>query len=78
MTQEQYQQLAHKLPADPGIYKYYDAKGVLIYVGKAKCLKKESLLILQKIKAVLRPSSWFKKLIVLNLPLLTRSRMHYY
>jgi len=40
MTQEQYQQIAHKLPADPGIYKYYDAKGVLIYVGKAKCLKK--------------------------------------
>ena len=40
MTQEQYQQLAHKLPADPGIYKYYDAGGILIYVGKAKCLKK--------------------------------------
>lgn len=40
MTQEQYQQLAHKLPADPGIYKYYDAGGMLIYVGKAKCLKK--------------------------------------
>jgi excinuclease ABC subunit C len=40
MTQEQYQQLAHKLPADPGIYKYYDASGTLIYVGKAKCLKK--------------------------------------
>lgn len=40
MTQEQYQQLAHKLPADPGIYKYYDAKDILIYVGKAKCLKK--------------------------------------
>ena len=40
MTQEQYQQLAHKLPSDPGIYKYYDASGILIYVGKAKCLKK--------------------------------------
>jgi excinuclease ABC subunit C len=40
MTQEQYQQIAHKLPADPGIYKYYDASGVLIYVGKAKYLKK--------------------------------------
>ena len=40
MTQEQYQKIAHKLPADPGIYKYYDANGVLIYVGKAKCLKK--------------------------------------
>ena len=40
MTQEQYQQIAHKLPLDPGIYKYYDAGGILIYVGKAKCLKK--------------------------------------
>ena len=40
MTREQYQQLAHKLPADPGIYKYYDVNGILIYVGKAKCLKK--------------------------------------
>lgn len=40
MTQEQYQQIAHKLPVDPGIYKYYDAGGILIYVGKAKCLKK--------------------------------------
>jgi excinuclease ABC subunit C len=40
MTQEQYQKIAHKLPVDPGIYKYYDANGVLIYVGKAKCLKK--------------------------------------
>ena len=40
MNQEQYQQLAHKLPADPGIYKYYDTSGILIYVGKAKCLKK--------------------------------------
>jgi len=40
MTQEQYQKIAHKLPSDPGIYKYYDAKDVLIYVGKAKCLKK--------------------------------------
>lgn len=40
MTQEQFQKIAHKLPSDPGIYKYYDAKDVLIYVGKAKCLKK--------------------------------------
>ncbi|MEY3739211.1 MAG: hypothetical protein RL544_1989 [Bacteroidota bacterium] len=40
MTQEQYQQIVHKLPVDPGIYKYYDAGGILIYVGKAKCLKK--------------------------------------
>ncbi len=40
MTQEQYQQIAHKLPIEPGIYKYYDAASTLIYVGKAKSLKK--------------------------------------
>lgn len=33
------EQIAH-LPAEPGIYKYYNAEGVLIYVGKAKNLKK--------------------------------------
>ena len=28
------------LPESPGIYKYYDAAGVLMYIGKAKNLKK--------------------------------------
>ena len=28
------------LPNEPGIYQYYDSNGVLIYVGKAKALKK--------------------------------------
>lgn len=28
------------LPESPGIYKYYDASGVLMYIGKAKSLKK--------------------------------------
>ena len=28
------------LPETPGIYKYYDAEGVLMYIGKAKSLKK--------------------------------------
>jgi len=40
MNSQQFQQFSHKIPTDPGIYKYYDAKGELIYVGKAKNLRK--------------------------------------
>ncbi len=40
MTAADFQQLAHTIPHQPGIYKYYDAKSVLIYVGKAKNLRK--------------------------------------
>ncbi len=40
MTSKEFQQRAHKIPTEPGIYKYYDEKGVLIYVGKAKNLRK--------------------------------------
>lgn len=40
MTPTQFQHIAPGLPAEPGIYKYYDSKGELIYVGKAKHLRK--------------------------------------
>lgn len=51
MTQEQFQQLAHTIPINPGIYKYYNKEGVLIYIGKAKSLRK-------------RVSSYFNKTFV--------------
>lgn len=40
MTAAQFQQIASTIPMQPGIYKYYDAAGTLLYVGKAKELRK--------------------------------------
>jgi len=40
MTTEDYKKIASKIPHEPGVYRYYDDKGTIIYVGKAKNLKK--------------------------------------
>jgi len=40
MTQQEFQQIAHTIPQEPGIYKYFDADDELLYVGKAKELRK--------------------------------------
>src|ERR1700691_3684367 len=40
MTSEQFSQIAATIPVDPGIYKYFDEKDELVYVGKAKNLRK--------------------------------------
>ncbi len=40
MTQEAFQLIAHTIPLQPGIYKYFDKHNELIYVGKAKELRK--------------------------------------
>lgn len=40
MTQQEFSKIAATIPLQPGIYKYYDADGSLLYVGKAKSLRK--------------------------------------
>lgn len=40
MTQGEFSKIASTIPLQPGIYKYYDAGGQLLYVGKAKSLRK--------------------------------------
>jgi excinuclease ABC subunit C len=40
MTGTEFQEIAPTLPQNPGIYKYYNASGELLYVGKAKNIRK--------------------------------------
>lgn len=40
MTSKEYSNISHTIPTNPGIYKYYDQSGELLYVGKAKNLRK--------------------------------------
>lgn len=40
MTQKEFQEVSGSLPQEPGIYKYYDSGGTLLYVGKAKNIRK--------------------------------------
>ena len=40
MTQQEFAVLASTIPLQPGIYKYYDGNNELLYVGKAKSLRK--------------------------------------
>jgi excinuclease ABC subunit C len=40
MTQEQFKSIAPTIPQQPGVYKYFNTAGQIIYVGKAKNLRK--------------------------------------
>lgn len=39
MTTEQFRQFSPSIPTDPGVYRFIDAEGTILYVGKAKNLR---------------------------------------
>ena len=39
-SSEQIKKILQTLPINPGVYQYYDSEGKIIYIGKAKNLKK--------------------------------------
>ncbi len=40
MTVQEFQQITYSIPGEPGIYKYFDQNNELLYVGKAKNIRK--------------------------------------
>lgn len=62
MTQTEFQQIAHTIPIQPGIYKYYDAEQLLLYVGKAKNLRKRISSYFSKTTASFKTYELVKKI----------------
>src|ERR1700676_4334157 len=48
MEQESFQQIANTIPLEPGIYKYFGSNKELLYVGKAKNLRKREIFYFNK------------------------------
>ena len=48
---------AHLLPENPGVYRFYNSEGIVIYVGKAKNLKRRVLQYFQKTENLTRKTA---------------------
>lgn len=76
-TNEYLKGIVANLPEKPGIYQYLNTEGTIIYVGKAKILRKESILISAKSMSRERHEYWSAKLLISAISLSIRKKMRY-
>ncbi|HMV27699.1 MAG TPA: GIY-YIG nuclease family protein, partial [bacterium] len=62
MDLDAFKQIEINIPGNPGVYRYYDKEGTLLYVGKAKNLKKRVSSYFQKTDHTARIKLMVKKI----------------
>ena len=76
MTSEQFQNIAAGIPQQPGIYKYYDAGNSLVYVGKAKNIRKRVSSYFNKTYTNYKTHELVKRITRIEFTIVNSERMH--
>ena len=77
MSQPEFKPVLSSIPDKPGIYQFIDAAGVIIYIGKAKNLKKRVASYFSKNQSG-KTSSLSEKQQISGILLWKMNQMHFY